>query len=366
MTQRCLGRRGFLAGALTCTASACLPSGRFKRRGPVVPEPLDDGWSIATPRSVGLHDADLEQIHEELLREDRQRGALGLLVVKDGKLVWETYLHDGRDRDRYHHIQSMTKSITSLAFSMARDVGHFPRLDLTLRDLIPEALTGKARDKGDITLEQLLTMRSGVAFDNRDFSLEMWVDKPARPLHHILSKPKYAEPGERFYYRDADPQIIGYLLQKELGERESAWTAKKLFEPLGIREYYWEEGPDVSLAAHGLHMKPRDLAKIGQLLLDEGAFRGEQLVSRAWCELAVQPWVPAGDAGTGRERLAYGYYFWVDPARRFYAAWGHGGQHILVCPDQRLVLVKIALPDTDDLAGGTLDEFIDLIEPLLG
>lgn len=362
-----LSRRALVRGGLACALGACLPDRAFKHRHSVVPEPLDDGFTIASPASVGLDDGVLEAIHAELLREDRQRGALGMLVIKDDLLVWETYLHDERDRDRHHHVQSTTKSVTSLAFGLARERGHFAELDQTLGELMPEQVQGKAADKGDVSIEHLLTMRSGIDFDNDVFSLEMWVDKPKDPLQHILRKPLYAKPGETFHYRDADPQLIGYLLQRATGMREEQWVRSNLFDPLGIRDYFWEGGADgVSMAAHGLHLRMRDMGKLGQLVLNGGTFAGRRLISSEWIALSTQTKVVAGDGGTGDPSLGYGYYWWTVAGRNVFSAWGHGGQHILISPSDRLVLVKIALPDTDDFAGSSLDDFVGLVAPLLG
>jgi CubicO group peptidase (beta-lactamase class C family) len=352
--------------ALACvTANGCLPDAEFKHRGPVVPEPLNDGWEIASPESVGLDPEALAGIHEELLREDRNFATLGMLVIKDGKLVWETYLRTLADRDRYHHIQSATKSVTSLAFGIARGDGLFPDLDAPLSEFVPDELEGLDPKKAAITLEHLLTMRSGLDFDNDVFSVEMWVDKPSDPLRYILKKPLYADPGERFYYRDADPQIIGYLLDRETGQSEEAFVQERLFEPLGIEDYYWEAGHDgTTLAAHGLHLRPRDLAKFGQLLLDGCAWHGEQLVPRAWCEDATREHVSADDVSDDEEGRAYGYYYWVLAEPEAFAAWGHGGQFVLVVPAKRMVLVQVALPDGDDLHGSILRQFVALTEPL--
>jgi CubicO group peptidase (beta-lactamase class C family) len=360
-------RRRLLLGGSACVGASCLPSARFKHRHTTVPEALDDGWSIGSPGDVGLDPGALEAIHEELLREDRQRGALGMLVVKQGQLVWETYLRTTRDRDLHHHVQSVTKSVTNLAFGVARDQGHFPSLELRLQDLIPEELTGRASNKSEITLEHLLTMRSGIDFDNDVFSTEMWIDRPAQPLHYMLAKPLYAAPGERFYYRDVDPQILGYLLQQETGESEESWARRHILAPLGIHDYLWEEGPGgVSMAAHGLHLRARDMAKLGQLMLEEGSFEGQRVVSSEWTTLSAQTHVEASEGGTGNPRLGYGYYWWTVHGQDVYSAWGHGGQHILVSPRDQLVVVKIALPDTDDLEGGSLEDLLDLIAPLLG
>jgi CubicO group peptidase (beta-lactamase class C family) len=160
----------------------------------VVPEPLADGWNIATPDSVGLSAEALSRIHAALLREDRFVGALGMLVVKDGKLVWETYLRSRADRDRYHHVQSVTKSVTALVFGTARDRGYFPDLSQNTGQLFADEMPGLEPIKATITLQQLLTMTSGLDFDNLDFDLEMYTFHHSDPLRYILEKPMYAAP----------------------------------------------------------------------------------------------------------------------------------------------------------------------------
>ena len=95
----------------------------------------------------------------------------------------------------------------------------------------------------------------------------------------------------------------------------------------------------MTLAAHGLHLRPRDLAK-------------------------TREHVPADEVSDDEEARAYGYYYWVLTERDAFAAWGHGGQYVLVVPARRMVLVQIALPDSDDLHGGILRQFVALTEPL--
>lgn len=353
--------------ALALSAVACLPDAEYKHDGPTRPEPLDDGWDIATPQEVGLDPDVLESVHAELLRPDRNFGTLGVLVVKDGKLVWETYLNSLDDRDHVHHLQSVTKSITSLAFGIARDDGLFPDLEATLYDFIPAALRGLDSRKRAITLEQLLTMRSGLDFENDVFAVEMWVDKPADPLRYMLEKPLFANPGERYHYRDVDPQLVTYLIEQETGQRERELVRERLFQPLGIDDVYWESGAvdGVTLGAHGLHLRPRDLAKIGQLLLDGCSWHGEQIVSAQWCTLATTQHVPPRETEHDDEPpLGYGYYYWTLSEQGAFSGWGHGGQFVLVVPSERLVLVQVARPDSQDLHGGTLEDFYELMSPL--
>jgi len=358
-----------LINAIVVACAAFLPACFFdddlKHDLGTVPEELDDGWEIDTPQSVGLSRRALDSIHAELLREDRQFGTLGLMVVKDGKLVWETYLRSMADRDHYHHIQSSTKSITSLAMGMAWDEGLVPSLDTTTGELFPKEVAGLDPRKAEITLRDLFTMRSGLAFDNDDFSVEMWVDKPSHPLRYMLAKPLYADPGKKFYYRDVDPQIMGYAFQKLTNKREGDVVREQLFSVLGIHDYYWERGPDgVYLAAHGLHLRPRDLAKVGQLLLDGGVWHGRRVISEDWLRQATTGHVKSTARDNDGELYPYGYYFWIVPGVGF-ATWGHGGQFVLVVPEQHMVIVQVSLPDTDDLQGSDLNDLIELVRPLL-
>ncbi|HEX7505157.1 MAG TPA: serine hydrolase [Polyangia bacterium] len=349
--------------SLLALSTGCLFDKDFKHRGPTTPEPLDDGWEIATPESVGLDAQALAAIHDELLRPDRFVGALGFLVVKEGKLIFETYLRTPADRDHVHHMQSTTKSVTSILFGIGRDQGWIPALDTTLCAILPDECVGLEARKQAITLDNLLTMRSGLTFDNSVFSLEMWVDKPADPIRHILDKPLYADPGTQYRYRDADPQLVGYAMQRLSGRNEESLATGNLFGALGICDYYWDHGNHgESMAAHGLHLRPRDLAKIGQLMLDGGSWKGAPVVSTAWHDLStVSHVVPTDDP-----RFGYGYYWWIVPEAGGYSTWGHGGQYAFVIPSQRLVFTLVSMPDTDpdELQGGMLENFVDLTRPL--
>lgn len=358
-----MAARKVIAASLVMLLGGCLFDKDFKHRGPTVPEPLDDGWAIATPESAGLDPLALATIYEELHKPDRFVGALGFLIAKDGKLIYETYLRSPADRDHVHHMQSTTKSVTSILFGIGRDQGWIPSLDTTLCSILADECVGLDPRKQAITLEELLTMRSGLDVDNSVFSVEMWVDKPADPIRHILDKPLYANPGTEYRYRDADPQLLGYAIQRLAGRNEESLAIDYLFGPLGIRDYYWDHGEHgESMAAHGLHLRPRDLAKIGQLMLDGGSWQRVPVISPAWHDLSTTNHVdPPTDPSFG-----YGYYWWIVPEAGGYSTWGHGGQYAFVVPSQRLVFTLVSMPDTDpdQLHGGMLENFIDLTRPL--
>lgn len=351
---------------LVCLAlPACWLDEDLKQRRTTVPEVLDDGWEIASPQSAGLAPERLAAMHDEILREDRFVAMTALLIIKDGKLVWETYLRDPADRDVPHHVQSITKSVTSLAVGAAIARGEISGVDASIADLFPVEGAELEPRKQAMTLDDILTMRSGLDIDNDHFSIELWVDKPRDPLRYLLGKPLYADPGERFFYRDADPQLAGYALTRATSRSERDLVQERLFDPLGIHDIEWEAGHDgVTHAAHSLRIRPRDLAKVGQLVLQRGTWQGRELVPAQWIDEATRTHVDSSEEGPDGEPIGYGYYFWVVPGLGFTMA-GHGGQYVFIVPEEQLVMVAIGYPDSE-LHGSALDEFVPLVTALLG
>jgi CubicO group peptidase (beta-lactamase class C family) len=343
----------------------CAKDAPFKVADTTLPDPLNDGWEVALPEDVSLRKTALDRVYADFLSENRYFNAKSLLVIKNGKLVFETYCGSPRDRDRYNHVASVTKSVTSLVLGIVRSEGYFASLDQTLYSLIPEKFTSD-EVKRSITIRQILTMTSGISFDNDVFALEIHGDKPADPIRHILEKPMVAAPGELFYYRDCDPYLIGYAIQKVTGKSEEKWAKERLFDPLGIKDYYWfTDHTGTTTGPYGLHLKPRDMAKIGQLVLDHGSWRGVQIVDSTWISVSTQKQVETGYR-TEPHVYDYGYYWWILPRWNAFTAWGHGGNYIFIAPEKRMVIVMTSMPDVEDGAVGTLLEgFEDLIQPLL-
>ncbi|NIT03487.1 serine hydrolase, partial [Candidatus Saccharibacteria bacterium] len=198
---------------------------------------MNDGWETASPEEVNISREALDKVYADFVSEDRYFNAKSLLVVKNGKVAFEAYCRSPKDRDRYGHVQSATKSVTSLVFGMVKSEGYIDSLDQTLYSIMPEKFPSDVR-KRSITLGHLLTMTSGLSFDNDVFSVEIYVDKPSDPVKYILRKPLCATPGEKFNYRDADPHLVSYVIRRLTGKTEEQWARERLFGPLGIREYY--------------------------------------------------------------------------------------------------------------------------------
>jgi CubicO group peptidase (beta-lactamase class C family) len=348
-------RIGILLCALfICTA--CISDPPLKVRGDTRAAATDDGWPVALPEDEGLDSERLESAYDLFFSDAPYYNAISLLIARDGRLVGEAYARGPADRTVKRNVQSATKSVTSLVFGVAVGDGSFPDLDRTLYSIIPEAFDSDPR-KRDITLRHLLTMRSGVAFANGDFSEEMLMDRPRDQARRILAKPLHALPGEQFDYRDADPQLLASAVERVTGRQVAQIAAERLFGPLGISDWYWEANADgTTIGGAALFLRPRDLAKLGQLVLQEGTWNGAELVPPAWLRAATAEQSTTTDPAT-----PYGYYWWLVPELGAYTAWGHGGNFIFIASAQRLVIVMTSLPSADDDNVGTvLSEFIPL------
>jgi len=297
------------------------------------PEALGDGWVISTPEAEGLDADAIDEVYLDLFSETSYPTVHSLLVVRNGALVAEAYARDPGDRDRFHHLQSATKSVTAILTGIALDEGLLGGVDTPLFALMPSAFDQDQR-KREITLFHALTMQTGLRFDD-DVDTEKLVHGHGSSLELVLHRDLVSTPGTTFFYHDGNPQLVSGALQQATGMTEERWAALRLFGPLGITDYQWEASHDgLTFGAFGLWLKPRDMAKIGLMLVRGGTWEGERVVSSEWIDEATTPHTANGD---------YGYYFWLFPGGAFRAE-GHGGQVIHVVPDIDLVVVMTADP----------------------
>jgi CubicO group peptidase (beta-lactamase class C family) len=349
--------RALAASALVLSAG-CITEPDPKPGSGWRPAPIGDGWTVATPEQVGLDARSVEAAYVRFHSDREFLNAIGFVLVKDGRLVGEGYSRAESDRTRIRNIQSVTKSVTSLVVGVLHDEGL--DLDEPLGALLDPSTFGGDPRARDITLRHLLTMRSGLDLNNDTFSRELLMRRRSPEERWMLSRPMLSDPGTRFDYKDADPQLLSRALQARTGRTLDDLAREKLFDPLGIATFHWERSADgVTLGAHALWLRPRDLARIGQMVLDGGVWEGRRIVSAEWIARSTAPRVP-GTVGGG---LRYGYYWWIAPSVPGFSASGHGGQFILVRPGDRVVAVLTGLPDVnDDKLGNRLDRFAAVVE----
>lgn len=355
-------RRDLLRAMGAIGLSACIPQGRLKRPLEMTPRDIGDGWEIATPESVGLDARRVREAYERVFAEDEFINALSFLVVCRGKLVAEGYVQRASDVTRKEHVQSVTKSLTSMAFGILRGEGHFPDLDASIGEFLPVTDPRKQA----IALRHLLTMRSGIDVDNHRFATELLMPERRKMTEWLLSQPLRHVPGETFDYRDCDPQLVGSIALAKTGQSIESVLRRHVLEPLGIEDVTWQHNADGEpLTAHGVWMRPRDLAKLAELVHRRGSFGGSQLVPSEWLDEACREQSDAGN-NPGVRDFRYGYYFWIVPELGGYSTWGHGGNFMLVVPEAELVLVLTSMPDAGGEIGAELGDVVGLARMVMG
>ncbi len=303
-----------------------------------------DGWQISSLASEGFNEVAFRTAVMPLFDENNYVTVTSLIVVRNGKLVAEAYMRDFQGRLQKRQIQSTTKCITSLVIGIALEKNYFTGLDQKLYSIMPEAFDEDLR-KREITLRHLLTMNTGLKFNNEEFAEELFMKKHENVNKYILAKPLFALPGSGFNYRDCDPQLLSGAIHKQTGLPLDSIANRYLFKPLGITDYYWERNVDGdSWASEALFMRPRDMAKIGQLVLNKGSWNGEQLISEDWITESTSTQSDPNEGQPPDKKVTFGYYWRIQPNGVAIEANGAGGQQILIIPEKNLVIVYTCEP----------------------
>jgi CubicO group peptidase (beta-lactamase class C family) len=332
------------------------------------PPDLYDGWSVAAPEQEGLDPALICGIGPRLDGWE-EANPHAVVVARHGALVYEHYFtgEDWRlsmplgvitfDAATKHDMRSISKSVTSLLVGIAFDRGWLTDLDAPVLSFFPEYESLRTPEKDRITLRHVLTMSSGLAWDETsvpytDPSNSWWQMDVAPDSHrYVLERPLAAQPGEVFNYDSGSADLLGLILRKASGRRLDALAKEALFDPLEIDDWDWDDTAGFNpSAAAGLRLRPRDLAKIGQLVLQHGAWHGRQIVSSAWIDQSIIPRMTGtGLMFNGREGItSFGYLWWLGhvtddrPEHNLVTASGYGGQRLFIVPSLDLVVVSTA------------------------
>src|SRR6516225_4621380 len=354
------------------------------------PTDLRDGWTVAAPANEGLDPALICGIGPRL-EALKEANTHGVVIIRHGRLIYERYFA-GRDwrlatplgdvsfeAGTKHDIRSISKSVTSLLVGIALDRGLLTDLDAPVFSFFPEYDDLRTPEKDRMTPRHLLTMSSGFAWNERsvpytDPSNNSWqMGIAPRSDHFVLAQPLAAPPGEVFNYNTGTADLLGLILRKVSGKRLDAFAKETLFDPLGIEAWDWDYHAGFNPAAGaGLRLRPRDLAKIGQLVLERGKWHGRQIVSSSWIEDSTTPRLSGNDAAMMFYRpegiSSYGYLWWLGrsppehPERDMIAGGGYGGQRVFILPSLGAVVVTTAGLYGDKASGmtalTTLNEFV--------
>jgi len=310
------------------------------------PEILDDGWQVSSLKEQGIDSVAINNLYVEAQSLDN---LYGLLVVKNGYLVAEKY-YNGKSVNDASPTASVTKSITSALAGIAIREGYITGKNQKLKDFFPE-INWESADprKSDITVEQILQMRSGYPWEESDgylntlFQTSNWIPLLSQfPLMH--------DPGTQFGYSNLTAHIMGIIISRGSKKTLLAFAKEYLFDDMGITVPYWPA--DVSGYYYGMgdiHLPPRSLAKFGQLYLDNGVWNDIQFIPSEWVNQSLQVY---SSSTYEREilnyihNLQYGYLWWsgASGSHTIWFAWGHGGQMIVIVRDLNMIVIATAAP----------------------
>ena len=341
---------------------------------PSLQSPAHD-WHTISMASAGMDEEKLAKALQ-CLRDGTYPNVHSLLILKEGKIACEAYLSGhawNYDRQRYrgefidfsvdslHNLASVTKSVTSILIGIAIDRGFIPGVDEKIMRYFPEYVPPEPL-VDTINLHHLLTMTSGLKWNEEELPYSdqkndlIRLFRVKNPLRFILSKPLVDAPGARFSYNSGGTNILGEILRRATGMRMDDFAKITLFEPLDIRQARWEFlNPELVFASGNLHLRARDLAKLGQLFLNGGMWNGQRVVSQAWIEASTRR------HSSPSEEIGYGYHWWIEEYRlgslqvEAYSAVGWGGQRLIVIPGLDLVVVLTGGNYVDE---DRIDEFL--------
>ncbi len=317
---------------------------------PPVPIQTDDGWPISTPASQSMDTETLYNIIEDFCIDKNCWQTRSLIVARHGCLIAESYMKDPSDQYNPCAVWSCTKQILALLTYMAIENGYLADIDLCIEQFLPEQ-TSSHPDKKGITLRHLLTMTSGIGFNNSGLNGDtnrLLRREPKNSVNYILSLPMHSIPGERFNYNDGDPQIVSAILASLLGMSVKQWSFKHLFNRMSITNYEWLDYPDgITLGAFGLMLTPRDLTKFGQLVLDGGIWNGKRILSEESIAAIIHPQIEPGQ--TNYLGQSFGLYWWIDTGRNIAYMHGQGGQYVLIDKINDIVVSVTSEPNTQGI-----------------
>jgi CubicO group peptidase (beta-lactamase class C family) len=334
-------------------------------------ELLNDGFDVDSLEKGNIDSVLLQKAVDEI-NLGKYGEVHSMLIFKDNKIVFEEYFkghrykydganHHGEliswDKSTLHGVKSVSKSIVSLCIGIAIDKGFIKSVYQSIFDYLPDHQRLNKIGKEKITIEHLLTMTSGLQWDEWGTSLSnekndivgIWFqDKD--PLTFILEKPLVHDPGTTFNYSGGNTIILGEIIRNATKMDLDKFSEEYLFKPLEIDSSDWSLRfkNDVIEAGGGLDITPRDMTKIGALCLNNGTFSGKQIISKQWIEKCKTQYannknifIPGHASGSH----GYAYSWWLQSYKKsgneinMYHAVGWGGQEIIILPELNAVVV---------------------------
>ena len=302
-------------------------------------------WKISQPALEGFNPAELAET-VRFIEQDSHKDFRSLIITRNGKLIAEHYFN-GHGADALLDIRSTAKSITATLIGIALSEGVIPDIHTPVLSLFPSYMpvAHNGPNKQAITIEHLLTMTSGLDADVNDSSSpghEDYLWEAEDWIRFALDLPMAHSPGEVWSYASVNTFLLGAAVEVRTGKNLAQYANDRLFGPLGITQYRWTKTPKGRIAAQGsMAMRARDMAKLGQLYLNNGQWMDTQIVPAPWIQTSLVgryslPWA-------GYDLYGYGWYTHTltigEKTVNYFLASGNGGNKIYFFPETQIVVV---------------------------
>ncbi len=308
------------------------------------------GWLVATPESQGLDSTWYRQMENYISGWESSATLRSILIVRHGYLVYENYFQVQSRINQTRNIFSCTKSVTSALIGIAISQGY-----LSLNDYMVDFFSHLTIDNLDarkeaVTVEDLLTMTSGLPWDESSYPYTHpnndWYRMTTSPdwVQFVINRPMEYNPGEQWVYNTGGSHLLSAIVAQATNMTTLNFAETALFTPLGITDYSWQHSPNgIECGGSGLQLRPRDMAKFGFLYLHRGTWDGTVILPSSWVTASSSQKVTLS-ANTG-----YGYQWWIRPNMEAYAAHGYENQHIFVIPNHDMIVVITAASNDLDI-----------------
>ncbi|MFC2138462.1 serine hydrolase domain-containing protein [Bacteroidota bacterium] len=335
----------------------------------IPPQNIGDGLSVGALTEVEI-DTQMILKASGRIHNHKYGEVHSMLIYKDNMLVFEEYFTGHRykwdapayhgelvnwDRSMAHEMMSVTKSFTSACIGIAVDKGFIKSVHQSIFDYLPNHQHLKVNNREYITIEHLVTMTSGLAWDEWSVAHgsaandidALWFDCE-ETITCILDRPWWQEPSKLFTYNGGGTIILTEILKNATNMTIDEFSMKYLFEPLGIENTQWTQFPGGIWDGSGsFYITPRAMIKFGATYLHMGDWQGEKIISSHWVENSAIPYnnnVEINIPGEDSEKNGYGYTWWTSELNysghktKMFRAGGWGGQEIMVFPELNMVV----------------------------
>lgn len=321
------GKTIFLMVSILLLLSACSKDEQYW--------PTDE-WKVSSPESQGMDSEILVEMFEHIETDDIGE-LFGLVVVRNGHIVLESYPSNIYGADDIFNVRSVTKSLLGAVTGIAIEE-EVVQLDDKLIDYFPD-IDFSSQEKENITMEQLLTMTTGIDWPEWEDSVGLFSEWQLTDdqLKYYLDQPIVEEQIDVFNYDTGAAHTLGTIIENEIEGTIEDYASEKIFDKIGATSVRWNRANEGStMGGTNVEMTPRDMARFGYLYLQDGEWDGEQIVPKEWVRESLTKQVDAYDDN------GYGYYFWISNYEDIdhYIAMGFGGQYIAIVPEYELVVAQ--------------------------